>query len=180
MKKLIPLFAVLTFFAIGCGEHAQTNIDKEETLEEKIARLEPILINDSTFSIDYQVAKELIPAYTKFVNENPNSPKAAEYLIKAAETCQGLGQGNLAVKYYDQFLEKYPDHNRAAVALFQKAFVYETIVGDKEMAIKAYEEFTEKYPDHELAPSAQSSILYIDKSPEELVKEFKAKDQANK
>lgn len=180
MKKIFGLILVSAAFIVGCNNSTDPESKSStEELSSKITELEPKLVNDTTFVMDYQVAKELIPLYVKYAHAHPDDEKSPNYLIKAAETSQGLGQGNAAIKYYEELLTQYPKHPRASGILFQVAFVYETVLGNKEMAIKKYEEFIDKYPDHELAKDAQKSIVDIDKSPEELIEEFKAKNQDN-
>ena len=46
------------------------------------------------------------------------------------------------------------------------------------MAVKQYQKFLAKFPEHELASSAEASIQNIDKTPEELIEEFKKRREA--
>lgn len=177
MNKLSIFIIVLSVAISACNN----GVNKQEQIElsDKIQELEPKLMDSNTYAIDYQVAKELVPAYVKYANTYPKDSLAPDYLYKAAEISQGLGHGNLSVQYYEKFLANYPDNKRANIALFQMAFVYENVVQNKELAVKYYTEFLEKYPNHELAPSAQVSIDNIDKSPEDLIKEFQEKETTN-
>ncbi len=176
MNRLLISITVLILILSSC---TSTGIDKkaQAELSAKITELESKLMDANTYALDYQVAKELIPAYIKFVNDYPKDSLSPDYLYKAAEISQGLGQGNQSVKYYEKFITEYPENKRANIALFQMAFVYENVVQNKELAVKYYQEFTEKYPNHELVPSAEVSIANIDKSPEELIKEFQEKEK---
>jgi len=180
MNFKIIIGLMFTTSIVACNNGNETSENGGDSPAEQIKELEPKLMNDSTYAINYEVAKQLIPAYLKFREAHPDDPKSPDYLYKAGEINQGMGQGNMAVKYFDEFCKKYPDNKRAAVSLFQQAFVYETLLKNKEMAVKLYKEFIEKYPNHELVPSAKASIDNIDKSPEELIKEFHAKEQEKK
>lgn len=177
MNRLLISITVLVLILNSCSNEGANKKEQIE-LSTKIQELEPKLMDAKTYAIDYQVAKELVPAYLKYVNTFPQDSISPDYLYKAAEISQGLGQGNQSVKYYEQFLADYPNNKRTNIALFQMAFVYENVVQNKEMAVKYYKEFLEKYPDHELAASAEVSIANIDKSPEELIKEFETKNKA--
>ena len=55
------------------------------------------------------------------------------------------------------------------------AFCYENDLRQKDKAKTLYESFLTKYPNHELAKSVQFSLDNIDKSPEQIIKEFEAK-----
>ena len=51
------------------------------------------------------------------------------------------------------------------------------MTGQKDKAKPLYEEFLKKYPQHELAQSVQFSLSNIDKTPEQIIKEFEAKNK---
>lgn len=177
MNKLFILLTALVIAFTSCSND-EAKKKEQADLSTKIAELEIKVMDTVTYIIDYQVAKELGPAYIKYVKTYPQDSLAPDYLYKAAELNQALDKGNLSVKYYEQFLTDYPDNERAGTAMFQMAFVYENLVQNKELAVKYFNEFIEKYPNHPLVPSAEMSIENIDKSPEELIKEFQEKEKA--
>ena len=59
-----------------------------------------------------------------------------------------------------------------------KAFVLENQINDYDQAKNTYEVFIEEYPDHPMRDDAEYSIKNMGKSPEELIKEFEANQEA--
>ena len=60
-----------------------------------------------------------------------------------------------------------------------QAFTFENDLQDKDSAKKYYMDFLNRFPDHSFANDAKQLLSMIDKSPEELIKEFEAKNAKN-
>jgi hypothetical protein len=63
-----------------------------------------------------------------------------------------------------------------------QAFLYETVLNDKEKAKAKYEEFIKSYPQHPLVSSAKASFDQINSgmSDEQLIKMFEQKQDSAK
>lgn len=150
---------------------AACNGGREEKLN-KIKDLESRLLQDSLKAKDEVAAYNLQVAYTEFAEKYPTDSLAPEYLFKAANLSMSLNWGKSAMDILDKFTSVYPDHKRAAEALFYKGFVYDNQLNDDALAGNYYREFLKKYPNHEFAASAEASIKNLGKSDEELIREF--------
>ena len=84
--------------------------------------------------------------------------------------------GAQAIQYFHRVNNDFVNYEKAPLSMFLEAFVYETQLFDTQKAGEIYKEFIVKYPKHELADDAQASINNLGKTPEELVKEFEAKN----
>ncbi len=103
---------------------------------------------------------------------------AAEYAFNAADLYRGIGDYKRALDMWLLVYKAYDrDHPKAPHALFQCAFAYDTVLDRKDLAKTLYSSFLAKYPDHHLAKDVQLSLKNIDKSPEDLIKEFQKKNQ---
>lgn len=103
---------------------------------------------------------------------------AAEYAFNAADLYRGIGDYKRALDMWLLVYKAYErDHPKAPHALFQCAFTYDTVLDRKDLAKTLYTSFLKKYPNHNLAKDAQLSLKNVDKSPEDLIKEFQKKNQ---
>lgn len=133
--------------------------------------------------LDQKVAMETLMGYEKFVNSFPDDSASPGYLYKAADLAQGMKKSKEAIRFYKEFIVKYPQHPKVAASYFLMAFVYDNELHNKDSAKILYKEFLEKFPNHQLAPSAKASLDQIEMglTDEELVKMFEARlDSANK
>lgn len=150
---------------------AACNGGREEKLS-KIKDLESRLLQDSLKAKDEVAAYNLQVAYTEFAEKYPTDSLAPEYLFKAANLSMSLNWGKSAMDILDKFTSIYPDHKRAAEAMFYKGFVYDNQLNDDAKAGEFYRAFLKKYPNHEFASSAEASIKNLGKTDEELIREF--------
>lgn len=149
--------------------------NEQQKLEQAINSKEKELYGDSTMTVDFSKAKDMIALYSDFVKKYPEDPKSEDYLFKAGEVSMGAMQGNVAIKYFEKYYEKYPQADKAPYSLFMQGFIYETQLKNIEKAKESYEKFINDFPAHKLAEDAKYSIANLGKSEEELIREFEAK-----
>lgn len=174
MKRLTTTvtFLLLTLPLIfsGCKSPAEKDASRINVLEEKLktegARPEKAELN------------ELLSLYTTYADKYPDDTLAPLYLYRGVNLCMGMGNGQEAMKLIDKTINKYPNGPRLAEIVFLKAYVYENYLGRLGKASEIYRDFINRFPNHELADDAQIAIQNMGKTPEELVKEFEARNSA--
>jgi TolA-binding protein len=164
-KFLSVLLIFSSLLVTSCGKNRDESIKKIKELETK-------LMKDSTKAKDEVSAYNLQVAYSQFQENFPDDPEAPEYLFKAADLSISLSWGESAIAILDKFLEVYPNHKRAAEALFYKGYVYDNQINDDVKAGEFYRAFLKKYPTNAFAPSVAASIKNLGKTDEELIREF--------
>lgn len=153
---------------------------KQEKLQSAIASAEKELYGDKEKLIpDRDKALKLIEMYREYADTYSSDTTADEYLYKAADLANGLHESALAIKLYESFCKRYPNHEKAPVAFFLRGFIYENHLSNLGEAKTVYGEFLEKYPDHALAKDVQFSLDNLGKSPEELIRQFEEKQKAD-
>ena len=155
---MVIAFAVTVF--IGCG-----NIEKE--MAHKIKDLEASTSADSANQVIALNTK-----YLEFQEAYPKNEKSPEFLFKAAQNNNYMGNNEEAIKLFEKFRATYPEDKKSADALFVVAFTYENNLNDLDKAKLAYEEFIAKYPDHALIKDAKFALQNLGKSPEEILSGF--------
>lgn len=163
----ISCFSFLCLLLVSCAS-------EQERAEKAIAAKEKELIGDSTMALDFSKARDMLKLYADYIKKYPDAPLSENYLFKAAEISMGMMQSNVAIKYFGQFYEKYPQSEKAPYSLFMQGFVYETQLKDLEKAKWYYEKFISEFPEHQLVSDARFSIEHLGKSEEELIREFEA------
>ncbi len=112
-----------------------------------------------------------------FVEAFPKDSLSVNYLSKAGEIARIQRQYEEAISIFDKIEKNYPNTKAAAAAMFMKAFTLDNDLKKLEEAKAAYEAFIQKYPNDDFTDDAQYLLKNLGKSPEELVKEFEAKNQ---
>jgi tetratricopeptide (TPR) repeat protein len=178
MRNLVFTFVfalVLVFTACQSGGSGATG-DKTTALD-SIKLAEAALKSDQSGNFDVAKAKTALTAYEKFIALAPKDAETSEYLFKSAEIYRSLRQFDKAIEAYQRIITDFPNYDKTPHSLFLMGFCYENDMGQKDKAKPLYEEFLKKYPQHELAQSVQFSLSNIDKTPEQIIKEFEAKSK---
>lgn len=170
--KNIRFLGALTviLFAFACSSPSSSGNSKD-ALAEQIKSLET---NDSTMDNPAKLA-ELTGLYKEYVKQFPKDPKAADYLFKAAQNSNVLGQYQEAVDLFSEFLKSHPDDKRADQALFVTGYIYENGLQQLGKAKEVFTEFLQKYPNSDLADDAKFSLEHTGVSAEELFEKAKEK-----
>lgn len=114
----------------------------------------------------------------RYVQRYPEQQRTPDYHLSIAHMYHHrLHQPTTAVRYYRRFYQKYPNDPRAPMALFMTAFIYDDLLQQDEKAGNYYRTFLERYPDHEMAESVRLSLEHLGKSDQELIEEFKARQE---
>lgn len=104
---------------------------------------------------------------------------AAEHLFNAADLYRGIGDYTKALDTWYIVYRSYDrdGHPKAPHAMFQCGFTYDSVLNKKDLAKTLYNMFLKRYPDHALAKDAKLLLANLDKSPEDLIKEFQKKNK---
>jgi tetratricopeptide (TPR) repeat protein len=92
----------------------------------------------------------------------------AEELFFEAQEYGAVGMYGHAISVYEEFLEKYPKHEKAPDVKFLIAFTYHNSLKEEDIAKKHYAEFIKMYPDSPLRISAEFEMENIGKDIENL------------
>ena len=83
----------------------------------------------------------------------------------------------VAIEFFKQAYNTYPDFKKASYCLFLQAFIYENQLHQLGEADQLYREVIKKFPNDKIAQDAQACINNLGKTDEELIKEFEAKNK---
>ncbi|MBL4585631.1 MAG: hypothetical protein JKX84_01030 [Flavobacteriales bacterium] len=173
MRLFTTGFAIAIAF-FGCGDSGKTATKNNNSLAQ-IDSLETTYFGNGDTKGNPKTAMALIRGYAHFYQTNKGDSLATDMLFKAAEVSMGIGQGNLAVKYFRLIYEDHAQFDKAPEALFLCGFVSENLNADTSDARFYYEKFVKQYPTHHLAADAQFSVLNLGKSDEDLIEMFEKK-----
>ena len=158
------------------GESKQETLGTKEKLLSDIQTLEQELSKELE-QVDKAKTLTFITKSELFAKNYSDDVKAAPILFKAAEMAKSIGEYGRALKLWDNVYNRYKDYEKAPDALFMQGFIFENDLKDIKLAKMYYGNFLKKYPDHDLAHQISIILKNIDKSPEELIKEFKRSNQ---
>lgn len=185
MKKVFIVFTA-SLVLMGCGndqaeikvEEAQTEDKVVDTMEERVSEIDKytaILFSDS-LNFNKPAAEKLLAAYEDYLAHDKFEAISFTYQFKAGELAKALNKPHVAIKHFNDLMDRDPDNEHAPMALFYKAMIVGDDLGEHETAKIYYQEFVDKYPNHPFAESAKASIQLEGKDLDEIVKEFEKKN----
>lgn len=176
----LGFFTVLLLAVISCNgtKEEEANGAKLNRVEAKtrylaiIDSLEAKALAKKNEPINSALGFSLVKFYAEFADHYADDPKCPEYLFKAGDISSNLNAAQPAIEYYKRITEKYPNYEKASLALFLQGFIYENQLNDTASAGKIYRQVMAKYPGTQVAKDAEASIRHLGKTPEQLIQEF--------
>ncbi len=98
-----------------------------------------------------------------------------DYLLRAGEMASLINQHTKSLGYYEKILAEYPDHPKAATAMFMKGYTLDDKLNKLDDAKAVYEAFLQKYPENDFADDTVFLLENLGKSEEEIIKQFEQK-----
>lgn len=184
--KLNKIFVAILSFTLlvnACKTDSTNNAETSETPSVKADSLLKIVDAEEKKLYEKRVNKpnldlglNVVKAYTDFINAFPEDKRVPEFLFKAGEVCSAINASDGAIEYFERLYTEFPKNDKAIFAMFLHAFVLENQTKDLTKAKAKYEEVIKTYPGTQQALDAKASIEHLGKSPEDLIKEFEARN----
>jgi TolA-binding protein len=141
--------------------------------------MESRLFSPKVVSLDKEAADSLLALYSAFIKNFPADSMTRRYIFKAGSLYMNTGNGKSAIEMFDLYRATYPNDVRSAMCLFFDAYIYENLLKNLDKAQELYILFIEKYPHHDFAYDARMALNNLGKSPDQMVREFEKKKQAD-
>jgi len=153
------------------AEKAKGLIKKSRSLETKINDIKDDIFIDSTQTrVDPRKARNITELYKLYCGVLPDSPNTPQFLYNTYNIANSARMFKDAAFAAERLYKKYPNHEKAATAMFLSAFVYENELRDLDKAKSIYEEFIKKHPNNEFASSAEVALANLGKPADEMLK----------
>ena len=184
MKKIFFIALISSIFTACTNNDGEIVVTKNtnpevniiDTEVERMAQIDKysaILLNDKIdINSKKKYALELLASYDEYIEFHSFKTASFDIELKAGELAKNLDQPHVAIKYFNNLLERAPKSDQAAMALFYKAMVIGDMLHEDALAKKTYQEFVDKYPNHPFAESAKQSIKLQGKTLDEIVAGF--------
>lgn len=180
MKKIIFIFSVLAF-ATSCNneqnnpeenqESAIVDVAKynEEELYNYILHLEENLLDTANNSLvpNKENSIKLLESSNNFAERFPDNTNRKSVIYKGVRAARGLEKYHEAIRLIDKILKEYPQDNQTVELLFEKAFINDENLGNKEEAKRIYTKISEEYPEHQFGQDSKARLITIDMTEEE-------------
>ena len=145
----------------------------------QISDMETRLSSAVTMTFDKAKADSLMDLYNNFILRFPNDSLSPKFHFHCAQLAMAMGDGQKSLEMFDRFMTTFPDNPKAPSCMFFKAYVYENLLHNLDKAKETYLAFAEKYPTNEFARDARIAVQNLGKSPDEMVREFEARQKAD-
>jgi tetratricopeptide (TPR) repeat protein len=173
MNIRLTVAAMALLFLASCGAKMKWEADK-------ISKQENALLEAAKGGkIDSIAVNNLLAAYEAFADKYPGDTTAANFLFKAADFYRYMGKPLKSIGIYEKIYHNYPNFDKRPYALFLQGFMFENEVGNTEAAKIKYREFLKAFPEHAIAKDVKLTLENLGKTPEQLLAEFEAMQQAD-
>jgi tetratricopeptide (TPR) repeat protein len=189
MRSFIFALCLSPFFLSACNSGSEQKGFTDSLSKPKkdrnvsmgiINKAETAMRDSKTF--ESRLALDALKAYADFANNFPEDSLAAEYLFRAADIAQGMGNYLQAANYFEIILNKHKNYKRYADACFVAAHNYdehlEKINDGASRAKVLYEYIINNYPNTPYAEQAKVLVTYIGKSNEQLLDDIIKKNES--
>lgn len=165
-KKIIP----------KASPQKEDRLPIREEMQNKLSRMHEHLIGQMEKGINPKEVKEYMKESEQYMTLYGDS-LAAEHIFSAAELALAVQDYSGALDYWRIVYQAYKKENHPKVphAMFMVGYTYENVLDKKDLAKTMYKKLLRLHPNHELAKQVKEIMVNIDKSPEELIKEFQRK-----
>ena len=184
MKRTITI-AIIALLLAACGG-AKERAAEKGTGREADSMMAAYHYSDSLYAngrIDTAAFGEFIGRAVAFAEKHPADTLAPEMLFRAGvgsmilaksagnEVSRGKNAKN-ALEIFNRFQELYPDLRQARLCYWQRAIVYDDILGDWRSAESEYRDFITRFPDDSLTPVFQQYLTLLGKSETEIERDL--------
>jgi tetratricopeptide (TPR) repeat protein len=171
MKRIAVILSVLVFIA-ACNS--------SETFRKEIEKKETALMESAKKSkADTAAINALLTDYETYADKYPSDTMGANYLFKAADFNRYMQKPLRSIQIYSKIYDNYPKIDKRPYALFLQGFMYENELTNITAAKGIYEKFLKEYPSHPISSDVQITLDNLGKTPEQMLEEFIAKQQAD-
>jgi TolA-binding protein len=172
MEKIVLLLFLASTVACQSGDAAS-----KDKLTKEIASLETELLKTGDAGKNEDIALQLVKQSELFAKEFPQDSLTPVLLFKAADVARGLGRFGKSVELWGSVWRNHPSYEKAPMALFLQGFTFDSDLRDTAMATKYYRDFLQQYPANPLAGQVKQLLAIVAKNPDDLIKEFKDKNE---
>jgi len=109
-----------------------------------------IFPNGLSETVDTALAHQYVRDIERFAEAYKEHARTPHLLMQAAGVANGSSWGNKAIQLWGYVWRRYPEFERAPLALFYQGFVMDTQFGDFSLATQYYDRFLKYFPEHEL------------------------------
>ncbi|MBR6176094.1 MAG: tetratricopeptide repeat protein [Bacteroidales bacterium] len=179
MRRYVIVILAAVLFA-SCGGK---RTEQQAVRQEADSLVAAYRYSDSLFAacgrIDTAAFNDFITRAQAFAETHPQDTLAPDMLYragvgsmilaKAAHTTDDrAANARRALAIFRQFQEQFPDHPQYRLCYWQRAIVYDDVLGDWRSAESEYRDFINRYPDDPLTPQFQEYLIILGKSESEL------------
>ncbi len=161
---LVLIIAALSLLVVSSCKKSE-----QDKLRDEISKHEAALYSDKTKEVDRDKALEMERLYISYSDKYADDTLSPEYLFRAAEIAENAGHPNNAITYLTKIEDNYKEYRNYPLVIFKKAYIYENCLKNIEFARNYYQKFIDDYPNHELVETANSSMMFLGMTDEQLV-----------
>ncbi len=167
--------AVFQSAAIRYPEEEKFKQHIQQSWPPLLSRLERIknqVADTSGRQVNYSMVNDFINGCSAYAMILPEAEKTPDLLFQAGQLAHQTQTYNKALELMDWLYFEYPEHEKAADALFLSGYILDSELKRFDEAKIKYQTFLEQYPDNEFAETTQFLLDNLGVPAEEIIKRF--------
>lgn len=184
MRIALLLISIGLLIATACKEkktapavHGNQAKDKAAAnFKQRIDSLEKRMFSTADQPISPMLGYTAIKFYDDYAKFFPKDTLSPTYLMKAGEIASNLDRGEIALRYFETIIEKYPSFRALDVTLFMAGFNASEKVRDTSKAGRYYRQLIRQFPNSEFADDAQVLLGQMGMTEEQLMQMLEKKN----
>lgn len=154
-----------------------SNFTNCKSLVANAAKMDSLLLSQT--EIDTLMANKAMKAFTDYAYYCQSDSMSPIYLIKTAQVARAINNIPQAKLVLDHCINAYTSFKDRPAAIFLLAQLFDepTYLNNEYEAGKLYQKILDEYPKSEWALSAKGALVFLGKSDQEMMKEFKKKNR---
>lgn len=191
MKRLLPFYILIfSILLSACNNKDGYSNTAKDIGKEQVELLQIYHEADSIYykcgRVDTRLFTKFVNKATAFVDSHPEEDISSDMLYRAGIGSMILAKvaksrpeiaknAKTALKIFNSYQKIYPDKDKAKYCYWQRAIIYDDILGDANSAEDEYRDFINRYPNDSLTPQFEQYIQLLGKSESEIDKTLKIK-----
>jgi tetratricopeptide (TPR) repeat protein len=175
---ITPILAIAITLA-SCTHTETTTTETDSPRAKQIAIIkanEAKLFGTLAKADEKTIPDATIKSYSDFATKFPKDTLAPDFLFKAAEVATSTKQYGQALNFYRIITDNYHNFKLLPESYYLQAFLLDNYMNKDAEARPIYEMIIKNYPTITYANDAKAAINNLGKSDEDLIKEFKKKN----
>lgn len=161
---MVTSVLILTACNPGSPSSSEENINVDHVKVDMLRisdQFDDIFVNKYNRESLTLLADSIVIYVNQLSNALKGNPELVKYYFLAGETSMKISKGELAIKYFEQLIQEFPEDELTDKSMYFIAYTYENVIQDIEKAKEVYKQLYKEKPNSDWGENARSQVLFL-------------------